>query len=147
MTKVFDLYLTTNDSSNDFSIESISILCLINYCQLKKEHVNLFLCLNEKNHSNLKKITEKYENLFVLQNEFSFLTKNDKLQIVVKYFEDLNNDIKNVSLPCLKIVEQNENENGLIVYSGVATLYRAIVFKVKEDKNFKNLLVIKLTNL
>jgi hypothetical protein len=56
----------------------------------------------------------------------------------------LNENLKNLSLPCLRVIENNKADDGYILYSGLATLYRAIVnyiVKIKQDKRFKSLLV------
>ncbi len=52
--------------------------------------------------------------------------------------------MKNLSLPCLRIIENNKAGDSCVVYSGLSTLYRAIVnyiVKIKQDKRFKSLLV------
>lgn len=80
----------------------------------------------------------------------SFELKDVKqIPIYLQNINDLNKNFKNVSLPCLKISDSNEEDDEPIVYSGVATVYRAIVnyaIKTKQDKRFKNLLVRKNKN-
>jgi hypothetical protein len=138
-----DIYLESSDV-NDLSIESISVLCIINYCGLKNENLNLYLCFNTENKVSLDGFNEKYKQFYEFLDESNdqYFSNNEILPIYVKYFTHLSSDIKNVSLPCLRIIENNSN--GLIVYSGLATLYRAIVsfsLKLKNEKDFHNLLV------
>jgi hypothetical protein len=143
MIKKLDIYLVSNVENNEFSIESIAVLCLINYCELKKDNLNLNLCLNETNEINKSNFCVKYQNIF----EFTAQTDSNadkKLKICFQNYDDLNENLKNLSLPCLRIIENNKDDDGYIVYSGLATLYRAIVnyiVKIKQDKRFKSLLV------
>ena len=152
MTKKLNLYFETDEENKNFSLESISILCLLNYCELEAKHLNLFLCQNGSlNHKIQLRLKEIYESHFIfLTLKESFELKDVKqIPIYLQNINDLNKNFKNVSLPCLKISDSNEEDDEPIVYSGVATVYRAIVnyaIKTKQDKRFKNLLVRKNKN-
>ena len=144
MIKKLDIYLDVNSESTNFSLESIEVLSLINYCELRKDNLNLNLCLNDDtNEIKKSQLFECYKNIFEFTTQSE--SKNDeKLKINCKNYNDLNIKLKNVSLPCLRMIENNDDDDGCIVYSGIATLYRAIVnyvVKIKQDKRFKSLLV------
>ncbi len=145
MMKKLDVFLVSNAENNDFSIESIAVLCLINHCELKKDNLNLNLCLNETNEIEKSNFSDKYQNIFEFTTQIDS-NAEEKLKINFQNYDNLNENLKNLALPCLRIIENNkdDDDDGCIVYSGLATLYRAIVnyvVKIKQDKRFKSLLV------
>ncbi len=131
-----DLYLNTG--SDNFTIESLAILLLLDYCEVKNDQIKIYCVYTD--HECLSRLKTRYRTARHAFVDFADAGTNpDVLQLNLKEYSSCSKHIRSVSFP-IAVTQVDSTD---LINTGLATIYRVILKHLNKLQNncFKKLLV------